>query len=131
MRTYTINESAARLSHEMRSFSDYKKDSATAGYNADVAKAAAILEQVKALCSTEAQKERAEYLFDRYAISSFSNRLRFIFFPFFPFFTGIFRICNVRAIHGPTPLCLFHPTFPAECDTPDRPPVASSLCSRK
>ena len=67
MRTYTINESAARLSHEMRSFSDYKKDSATAGYNADVAKAAAILEQVKALCSTEAQKERAEYLFDRYA----------------------------------------------------------------
>jgi len=42
MRTYTINESAARLSHEMRSFSDYEKGSATAGYNADVAEAAAI-----------------------------------------------------------------------------------------
>ena len=67
MRTYTINESAARLSHEMRSFDDYEKGSATAGYNADVAEAAAILERVKALCSTEAQKEHAEYLFDRYA----------------------------------------------------------------
>lgn len=43
MRTYTINESAARLSHEMRSFDDYEKGSATAGYNADVAEAAAIL----------------------------------------------------------------------------------------
>lgn len=67
MRTYTINESTARLSHEMRSFDDYEKGSATAGYNADVAEAAAILERVKALCSTEAQKEHAEYLFDRYA----------------------------------------------------------------
>ena len=67
MRTYTINESTARLSHEMRSFSDYEKGSATAGYNADVAEAAAILEKVKALCSTEAQKEHAEFLFDRYA----------------------------------------------------------------
>lgn len=51
MRTYTINESTARLSHEMRSFDDYEKGSATAGYNADVAEAAAILERVKALCS--------------------------------------------------------------------------------
>lgn len=67
MATYTINESTARLSHEMRSWSDYHADSATREYEAQVAQAAAILEQVKAKCFTEEQKERAEYLFDRYA----------------------------------------------------------------
>ena len=67
MATYTINESTARLSHEMRSWSDYNKGSATREYESQVAQAAAILEQVKAKCFTEEQKERAEYLFDRYA----------------------------------------------------------------
>ena len=67
MATYTINESTARLSHEMRSWNDYDKGSATREYEAQVAQAAAILEQVKAKCFTEEQKERAEYLFDRYA----------------------------------------------------------------
>lgn len=67
MATYTINESTARLSHEMRSWSDYHAGSATREYEAQVAQAAAILEQVKAKCFTEEQKERAEYLFDRYA----------------------------------------------------------------
>ena len=67
MATYTINENTARLSHEMRSWNDYDKGSATREYEAQVAQAAAILEQVKAKCFTEEQKERAEYLFDRYA----------------------------------------------------------------
>jgi hypothetical protein len=64
---YTINESTARIAHEMRSFSDYQPGSATAGYNAQVDEAAQILETVKAKCATEAQRDRAEYLFDRYA----------------------------------------------------------------
>lgn len=64
---YTINESTARIAHEMRSFSDYQPGSATAGYNARVNEAAQILETVKAKCVTEAQRDRAEYLFDRYA----------------------------------------------------------------
>ena len=64
---YTINESTARIAHEMRSFSDYQPGSATASYNARVNEAAQILETVKAKCATEAQRDRAEYLFDRYA----------------------------------------------------------------
>lgn len=64
---YTINESTARIAHEMRSFSDYQPGSATAGYNARVNEAAQILETVKAKCATEAQRDRAEHLFDRYA----------------------------------------------------------------
>lgn len=67
MATYTINENTARLSHEMRSWNDYDNGSATREYESQVAQAAAILEQVKAKCFTEEQKERAEYLFDRYA----------------------------------------------------------------
>ena len=67
MRTYTINETTARRAHEMRSFSDYRQGSETAGYNASVAEAAAVLEKVKAKCATEAQREHAEFLFDRYA----------------------------------------------------------------
>lgn len=42
-----INESAARMAKELSSFSDYVEGSATASYNAQCAKAAAILEQVK------------------------------------------------------------------------------------
>ncbi len=67
MSYYTINEDAARLSKELSSFSDYKAGSATASYRAQVDEAAATLEKVKALCVTEAQRDRAEYLFDRYA----------------------------------------------------------------
>lgn len=61
-----INESAARLAKQMRSFDDYKEGSATASYNAQCAKAAAILEKVKAKCATDEQRERAEYLYNRY-----------------------------------------------------------------
>lgn len=61
-----INESAARLAKQMRSFDDYKEGSATASYNAQCAEAAAILEKVKAKCATDEQRERAEYLYNRY-----------------------------------------------------------------
>lgn len=61
-----INESAARLAKQMRSFDDYKEGSATASYNAKCAEAAAILEKVKAKCATDEQRERAEYLYNRY-----------------------------------------------------------------
>ena len=61
-----INESAARLAKQMRSFDDYKEGSATASYNAQCAEAAAILEKVKAKCATDEQRKRAEYLYSRY-----------------------------------------------------------------
>lgn len=61
-----INESIARLAKQMRSFDDYKEGSATASYNAQCAEAAAILEKVKAKCATDEQRERAEYLYNRY-----------------------------------------------------------------
>lgn len=61
-----INESTARLAKQMRSFDDYKEGSATASYNAQCAEAAAILEKVKAKCATDEQRERAEYLYNRY-----------------------------------------------------------------
>lgn len=64
---YTINEDTARLAHEMCSLRDYQPGSATAEYNAQVDEAAQILETVKAKCATEAQRDRADYLFDRYA----------------------------------------------------------------
>lgn len=61
-----INESAARLAKQMRSFDDYKEGSVTASYNAQCAEAAAVLEKVKAKCATDEQRERAEYLYNRY-----------------------------------------------------------------
>lgn len=64
---YPINETTARAAHDMMSMSDYKANSATTDYRAQVDEAAATLEKVKALCTTEAQRDRAEYLFDRYA----------------------------------------------------------------
>ena len=67
MSNYTINEDTARRAKEMRSFDDYREGSATAGYRAQVAEAADTLKRVQALCQTDAQRERAEYLFDRYA----------------------------------------------------------------
>lgn len=62
----TINENAARIAKELSSFSDYKEGSATAEYNAQCANAAAILERVKPQCATEDQRERAEWLYNRY-----------------------------------------------------------------
>lgn len=67
MSNYTINEDTARRANDLRSFSDYKPGSATACYRAQVAEAADTLKRVQALCQTDAQRERAEYLFDRYA----------------------------------------------------------------
>jgi hypothetical protein len=61
-----INESTARLAKQMRSFDDYKEGSATASYNAQCAEAAAILKKAKAKCATDEQRERAEYLYNRY-----------------------------------------------------------------
>lgn len=61
-----INESTARLAKQIRSFDDYKEGSATASYNAQCAEAAAILEKVKVKCATDEQRERAEYLYNRY-----------------------------------------------------------------
>lgn len=64
---YPINETTARAAHDMMSMSDYKANSATAGYRAQVDEAAAVLERVKPLCATDAQRDRAEWLLDRYA----------------------------------------------------------------
>ncbi len=41
-------------------------EGATASYNAQCAEAAAILEQVKPKCATADQRERAEWLYNRY-----------------------------------------------------------------
>lgn len=53
-----INEENARIAKQLSSFSDYVEGSATASYNAQCAKAAAILEQVKPKCATADQRER-------------------------------------------------------------------------
>ena len=60
---YEINESAARLAHDNMSMRDYIPNSATSEYRAAVDRAAAVLEEVKAKCKTQAQRERAEYYF--------------------------------------------------------------------
>ena len=64
---YQINETAARTAHNLSSMSDYKEGSATAEYQAAVRHASQILADVKSKCSTEDQRDRAEFLFDRYA----------------------------------------------------------------
>lgn len=64
---YEINEAAARLAHDNMSMRDYIPNSATSEYRAAVDRAAAVLEEVKAKCKTQAQRERAEHYFDRYA----------------------------------------------------------------
>mgnify|MGYP000558016857 FL=1 len=61
-----INEENARIAKQLSTFSDYVEGSATASYNAQCAEAAAILEKVKAKCATDEQRERAEYLYNRY-----------------------------------------------------------------
>lgn len=64
---YEINETTARRAHDNMSMRDYHEGSATAEYRASVDRAAAELEQVKQKCKTQEQRDRAEYLFDRYA----------------------------------------------------------------
>lgn len=64
---YEINETTARRAHDNMSMRDYHAGSATAEYRAAVDRAAAELEEVKQKCKTQDQRERAEYLFDRYA----------------------------------------------------------------
>lgn len=64
---YPINETTARAAHDMMSFSDYKPNRATTEYRKQVDEAAAVLERVKPLCATDAQRDRAEWLLDRYA----------------------------------------------------------------
>lgn len=64
---YEINETTARRAHDNMSMRDYHAGSATAEYRAAVDRAAAELEKVKQKCKTHDQRDRAEYLFDRYA----------------------------------------------------------------
>ena len=64
---YPINETNARAAHDMMSFSDYRTGSASAEYRAQVDEAAAVLDRVKPLCATDAPRDRAEWLLDRYA----------------------------------------------------------------
>lgn len=64
---YEINETTARRAHDNMSMRDYHEGSATAEYRAAVDRAAAELEEVKAQCKTQDQKERAEWYFDKYA----------------------------------------------------------------
>ena len=64
---YEINETTARRAHDNMSMRDYHAGSATAEYRAAVDRAAAELEEVKQKCKTQEQRDRAEYLFDRYA----------------------------------------------------------------
>lgn len=61
-----INEENARIAKQLSSFFDYVEGSATASYNAQCAEAAAILEQVKPKYATADQRERAEWLYNRY-----------------------------------------------------------------
>ncbi|MHA3677895.1 hypothetical protein [Faecalibacterium sp. PGM34] len=61
-----INEENARIAKQLSSFSDYVEGSATASYNAQCAEAAAILDQVKPKCATADQRDRAEWLYNRY-----------------------------------------------------------------
>ncbi len=62
-----INETLARRAKENMSFSDYKKGSATAEYNATVAEVAAKIEKAKAKVSPQAQ-ERLNNLLSRYKV---------------------------------------------------------------
>ena len=61
---YTIDEAAAKLSNDYRSFSDYKPGSASADYAAECARAAEIAQRQKA--KFPAMAERIDKLLDRY-----------------------------------------------------------------
>ncbi len=66
MAYYEINESNARTSHDLMSFSDYKQGSATSEYRQSVDEAKKSLDIVLSKCKTEVQKEHAKELFDKY-----------------------------------------------------------------
>lgn len=61
---YTIDEAAAKLAHDYRSFSDYKPGSASADYAAQCASAAEIAQRQKA--KFPAMADRIDSLLDRY-----------------------------------------------------------------
>lgn len=63
---YPIDESMARLSHQMMSMSDYRDGSATAGYRAAVDEAAALVERQKQKVSPF-YHHKLDALLDRYA----------------------------------------------------------------
>ena len=71
---YEIDEKAARLSKQMRSFDDYKEGSATASYKAAVDKMAEIIEEKKKQFPDKSDK--LDQLLDRYAknLAQFINR---------------------------------------------------------
>ena len=71
---YEIDEKAAKLSKQMRSFDDYKAGSATASYRSAVDEIAKIVEEKKAQFPD--QSDKLDKLFDRYAknFATFINR---------------------------------------------------------
>ena len=71
---YEIDEKAARLSKQMRSFDDYKKGYATESYKASVDKMAEIIEAKKKQFPDKA--EQLDQLLDKYAknLATFINR---------------------------------------------------------
>ena len=66
MAYYEINEATAHRSHDLMSFRDYKQGSATNEYRSQVDEAKKILDIVSSECKTQAQREHAEELFDKY-----------------------------------------------------------------
>ena len=66
MAYYEINEESARRAHDLMSYSDYGTNSTTNEYRAQVDKAEKTLNIVLSKCKTEAQKDRAKELFDKY-----------------------------------------------------------------
>lgn len=66
MAYYEINESSAKRAHEMMSYRDYEANSATNEYRSNVDEARKSLDYVLSKCKTQAQKDHAEDLFDKY-----------------------------------------------------------------
>ena len=73
-RYYEIDEKAAKLSKQMRSFDDYKAGSATASYRSAIDEIAKIVEEKKAQFPD--QSDKLDELFDRFArnLANFINR---------------------------------------------------------
>ena len=71
---YEIDEKAARISKQMRSFDDYKEGSATASYKAAVDELATVVEEKKKQFPDKS--EQLDQLLDRYAknLASYINR---------------------------------------------------------
>ena len=66
MAYYEINEDSARRAHDLMSYKDYGANSTTNEYRSQVDKAEQSLNIVLSKCKTEAQKDRAKELFDKY-----------------------------------------------------------------